>query len=135
MAIDIFCHQHSMFVKLIALVYPWYLFPLSLSLSWTTTYVTKFCLTNTFWHVWLDGVIIHIFQVVVSCWHIKCNHCAKNNIFITIWGTTYNLMSPGDVNNANYFRNYQAENSSFLYKYTKSQKNKKCFEFAVSKLI
>lgn len=87
MAIDIFCHQHSMFVKLIALVYPWYLFPLSLSLSWTTTYVTKFCLTNTFWHVWSDGVIIHIFQVVVSCWHIKCNHCAKNNIFITIWGT------------------------------------------------
>lgn len=82
MAIDIFCHQHSMFVKLIALVYPWYLFPLSLSLSWTTTYVTKFCLTNTFWHVWSDGVIIHIFQVVVSCWHIKCNHCAKTTYLL-----------------------------------------------------
>lgn len=132
MTIDIVYHQHSVSVKLIALVYPWYLFTLSFSLSWTTIYVTKFCLTNRFWHVWSDGVL---FQVVVSCWHIKCNHCAKNNMLITIWSTTFNLISPGDVKYANYFRNYQAENSSFLYKYTKSQKEKKSFEFAVSKLI
>lgn len=122
--LTLFIYLHSIFVKLIALVYPRDIFSLFHS-HWVEQQwmLQNFALQTRFDIFGYFRYLNIIFWVVDSCFYIKYGHCATNNIVNTVSSITYNPMSSGDIKYVNKFRKCHAENCLFLYKYISQKKS------------